>query len=149
MKPIVETTQNLLGDQAKRYAEAVDALPEDALTWQPGAEMNSVAQLVRHVTAVQMVFLLRAIGETPQHDHLHSLRNDPATQAELHELLDNTAARTRDLLPKIDALDMSETLQTARGPVMRAAFVERMATHGAEHLGHAELTRQLWEQRAH
>ena len=44
-------------------------------------------------------------------------------------------------------MDMSETVETPRGPVLRARYVIHTADHGQEHLGHAELTRQLWEQR--
>jgi len=79
MKPIVEVVQRMLDGQAERYGNVVDTLPEDALNWRPGnEETNSVAQLVRHVTAVQNVLLSRCLGETVEHNHEYSLRNDPA-----------------------------------------------------------------------
>ena len=85
MKPMVEVVKGMLDGHAERYGKVVDGLPEDALNWRPGdEETNSVAQLVRHVTAVQHVLLGRALGETSAHDHAHSLRNDPATREDLH-----------------------------------------------------------------
>ena len=78
MKPIVEVVQGMLNGHAERFGNVVDALPEDALNWQPGnAETNSVAQLVRHVTAVQNVLLGRALGESSQHDHAYSSATIP------------------------------------------------------------------------
>ena len=148
MKPMVEVVQGMLDGQAERYGNVVDGLPEDALNWQPGnAETNSVAQLVRHVTAVQNVLLGRALGESPVHDHAHSLRNDPATKEELHGLIAAAKAQKDDQLTRLDAMDMSESLPGLRGPTLRAHYVIHSADHGQEHLGHAELTKQLWEQR--
>lgn len=149
MKPVIEVVQRMLNGQADRYTKVVDALPEEALNWRPGnEETNSVAQLVRHVTAVQALLLGRALGEAPQYDHATSLRNDPATKEELRGLI-ATANEQKDAhLARLDAMDMSETLPAASGgSVLRAHYVIHSADHGQEHLGHAELTKQLWEQR--
>lgn len=149
MKPIVEVAQRMLDGQAERYGNVVDTLPEDALNWRPGnEETNSVAQLVRHVTAVQNVLLSRSLGETVEHDHEYSLRNDPATKEELHGLIADAKAKKDAQLARLDRTDMSEMLPSQRGPTMRAHYIIHTADHGQEHLGHAELTKQLWEQRA-
>jgi DinB family protein len=148
MKPMVEVVQRMLDGQAERYGNVVDALPEEALNWRPGNdETNSVAQLVRHVTAVQNVLLARALGESPQHDHAYSLRNDPATKEELRGLIATAQAKKDEQLARVDTMDMSEALPGQRGPTPRAHYVIHTADHGQEHLGHAELTKQLWEQR--
>jgi len=148
MKPMGEVVQRMLDGQAERYGNVVDALPEDALNWRPGnEETNSVAQLVRHVTAVQNVLLSRTLGEDLKHDHEYSLRNDPATKEELHGLLTDAKTKKDDQLARLDTMDMSEMLPGGRGPTMRAHYVIHTADHGQEHLGHAELTKQLWEQR--
>lgn len=148
MKPMVDVVQRMLDGQAERYGNVVDALPEEALNWRPGnEETNSVAQLVRHVTAVQNVLLGRALGNSPQHDHAYSLRNDPATKEELHGLIAAAKANKDEQLARLDVMDMSEMLPGQRGATMRAHYVIHTADHGQEHLGHAELTKQLWEQR--
>ncbi|MHB8646520.1 MAG: DinB family protein [Thermomicrobiales bacterium] len=145
MKPIVEVVQRMLNGQAERYGNVVDALPDDALNWQPGsAETNSVAQLIRHVTAVQQALLTRALGDSPQYDHQRSLRNDPATREELRGLIADAKAAKDDSLARLDRMDMSEMLDNGRA--LRAYLIIHTADHGQEHLGHAELTKQLWEQ---
>ena len=146
---MVEVVQRMLDAQAERYGNVVNALPEDALTWRPGnEETNSVAQLVRHVTAIQNLLLGRALNESPEYDHTYALRNDPATKEELHGLLTDAKTKKDDQLARLDTMDMSEMLPGGRGPTMRAHYVIHTADHGQEHLGHAELTKQLWEQRA-
>lgn len=148
MKPIIDVVLGMLDGQAERYGKVVDAMPDDALTWRPGnEETNSVAQLVRHVTAVQTVLLARALGEPMEHNHEYSLRNDPATREELHGLIAGAKAKKDEQLMRLDAMDMSEMLPSQRGPTMRANYVIHTADHGQEHLGHAELAKQLWEQR--
>lgn len=148
MKPIVTVVQGMLDEQAERYSTVVEGMPEEALNWRPGDETtNSVAQLVRHATAVQNVLLTRALGGSPAYDHAYSLRNDPATKDELLGLIAAAKAQKDEQLAQVDPMDMSETVETPRGPVLRARYVIHTADHGQEHLGHAELTKQLWEQR--
>lgn len=150
MKPMVEVVQRMLNRQAERYGNVVDALPDGALNWRPGNdETNSVAQLVRHVTAVQNLLLARALGESVAYSQEESLRNDPATKGELHGLLADAKAKKDEQLARLDSMDMSEMLPSQREPTMRAHYIIHTADHGQEHLGHAELTKQLWEQRAH
>jgi hypothetical protein len=149
MKPMVTVVQTMLDGQAERFGKVVEGMPEEALNWRPGnEETNSVAQLIRHTTAVQGVLLGRALGDAPEHDHEHSLRNDPATKEELRGLIADAKAAKDQYLAKLDGMDMSEMLPNqSRGPVLRAHSVIHTADHGQEHLGHAELAKQLWEQR--
>jgi hypothetical protein len=147
MKTMVVVVRGMLNEQAERYTQVVKGMPEEALNWRPGDETtNSVAQIVRHVTAAQDWLLGIALGDTPEWDQ-NSLRNEPATKEELLGLIAAAQARKEEQLARIDLLDMSETLASEDGPGLRGYFVVHCAEHGAEHLGHAELTKQLWEQR--
>ncbi len=147
MTPMVSTTRMLLDSLHGRWVACVEGMPEETYNWQPlPTDTNSVAQLVRHTTAVQNFLLARAAGDDVQHDHEYSLRNDPATRAELLGLLHDAHGRLDDLLPRVDSLDMTETFLNRRGvAVTRGWYVVHPADHGAEHLGHAELTAQMYE----
>lgn len=155
MKPVTTYAQTMLGRQAERYAAVVDALPEEALNWRPGDETtNSVAQIVRHVFEGTPWLLGLATGDTgpstPEERrarHEHSLRNDPATKDELHGIIAASKERWAVLLPQIDALDLSEEISPMGRPTQRFFFLGLAVDHAAEHLGHAELTKQMWEQR--
>ena len=147
MQPTLAVVQRILNSQTARYGKVVDALPEEALNWRPGnEETNSVAQLIRHVTAVQEMLFGRALGGDPAYDHASGLRNDPATKEELHDLITSANTRKDDYLAQLDGMDLGAVLQKP-GPVPRAWPVIHAAEHSQEHLGHAELTKQLWEQR--
>ncbi len=146
MQPMTATVQQMVAILHERWGRIVDTMPEEGLNWQPDApETNSVAQLVRHTMAVQTMLLARAVGDDVQHDHRHSLRNDAATAAELHAVLDEANATKDELLARLDAMDMGEALPHFRlGQVVRAWYVLHVLDHGGEHIGHAELAAQLY-----
>ena len=148
----------MLTAQAERYGKVVEALPGEALNWRPGDETtNAVAQIVRHVYEGLPLLLGIAVGDgtlpidqnARQARHLHSLRNDPATKEELLGIIATGMAKANDLLSKIDETDLSEEIAPMGRPRQRFFFVGLTIDHAAEHLGHAELTKQLWEQRGH
>ncbi len=154
MKPVTTYAHFMLTQQAERYTKVIESLPEEALNWQPGNEMNSVAQIVRHVYEGLPWFLGMATDDTPPVDrevmpqrHLHSLRNDPATKEELQGIIAAAMTKKDDLLAKVDEMDLSEEICPFGRPRQRFFFVGLTVDHAAEHLGHIELTRQLWEQR--
>lgn len=158
MKPVTNYAQFMLTTQAERYGKVVEGLPEEALNWRPGDETtNAVAQIVRHVYEGLPWLLGIAVGdgappmdqEARQARHLHSLRNDPATREELLGIIAAGMAKANDLLAKIDETDLSEEITPMGRPRQRFFFVGLTIDHAAEHLGHAELTKQVWEQRGH
>ena len=158
MKPITNYAQVMLTAQADRYRKVIEGLPEEALNWRPGDETtNAVAQLVRHVYEGLPMLLGVAVGDgtlpmdqnAMQARHLHSLRNDPATQEELVGIITAGMATANDLLAKLDETDLSEEITPMGRPRQRFFFVGLTIDHAAEHLGHAELTKQMWEQRTH
>jgi uncharacterized damage-inducible protein DinB len=154
MKPITNYARSMLAYQAERYTKVVDELPAEALNWQPGRETNSVAQLIRHVYEGLPWLLGMATGVTPTMEqaavaerHRHTLRNDPETKEELLGIISNAMAEKDDLLAKIDSIDLSEQISPMGRPRQRIFYIGLTVDHAAEHLGHAKLTKQMWEQR--
>lgn len=155
MKPVTNYAQTMLTMQAERYTRVVEGLPEEVLNWRPGDETtNSVAQLVRHVYEGLPWLLGMATGEATMMDqdarlrrHLRSLRNDPATKEELLGIIQTAMGEKERLLAVIDGLDLGEEISPSGRPRQRFFFVGLAIDHSAEHLGHAELTKQMWEQR--
>jgi len=155
MQPVTGYAQQMLGRQRERYAGVVEGMPEEALNWRPGDETtNAVAQIVRHVFEGLPWLLSTALNEAEPMDadarrqwHEHSLRNDPATKEELLGIITANSAHANEMLARIDALDLSEEVSPSGRPTQRFFYVALAVDHGAEHIGHAELTKQLWEQR--
>jgi uncharacterized damage-inducible protein DinB len=155
MQAATRYAQRTLDAQAERFSTVVDGLPPEALTWRPGDETtNSIAQIVRHVVAWQPWYLGVALGDpVPLDDEAlnqkqtDSLDNSPTTTATLRALVEAARAQTATALERIDALDLSEEIAPYGDPEPRCFYLSGAIDHAAEHIGHAELTRQLWEQR--
>jgi hypothetical protein len=152
MQPIVEYAQRSLDRLWDRFRAVVQAMLAEGLNWRPGDETtNSLAMIVRHVTFGQRLILNMALGippNLPLDERTRGLHNDPATHDELLGLLDSTAEERRAFLAQLDALDLGEAIAGPLGPPRpRFSFVAHTVAEAAQHIGHAELTRQLWEQR--
>jgi hypothetical protein len=76
-----------------------------------------------------------------------SLDNSPTTAAALRALVEATRTETARVLERMDALDLREEIAPYGEPEPRCFYLSGAIDHAAEHIGHAELTRQLWEQR--
>lgn len=155
--PVMPIVRRHLAIQADRFTAVVQAAPDVAINWRPSdASTNSIAQIVRHVLDYQEFFLATALGESPVRDeagfarmHARSLRDDPITRDELLGLIAAARARMEEQLGRLDALDGEESVIAFSGrPVTRLSILVRAPVHAAEHLGHAELTCQMWERDA-
>ncbi len=149
MQPIVQFAQRSHTTTSERLRRVVEELPDFALTWQPLATgANSIAQLVRHIAIGQRHLLGLAEGEAPTITSMdpreRGLHNDAATRAELLDLLTQMDADRAMRLAKLDMLDLSETIP-AGDDMTRFVLVAFSITEAREHLGHAELTAQLWQ----
>ncbi len=155
MQPILAFAQRATDQQAERYVKVVEGMPDEALTWQPTeSETNSVAQLVQHVFAATPRLLAMATGTMPtptpevrQRWRAHMWRNNPTTQQALLDIIATGRAARDEQLAALDGMDMNGEIQAFGSPMPRMFLIAGVVDHAAEHLGHAELTKQLWEQR--
>lgn len=155
MDAAVQYAQRTLDAQAERFAAVVDGLTPEALAWRPGDETtNAIAQIVRHVIAWQPWYLGVALGDpVPLDDaaleqkQTESLDNGPTTAAALQALIETSRTQTAAALDRMGTADLDEEIVPYGDPEPRCFYLSGAIDHAAEHIGHAELTRQLWEQR--
>ncbi len=155
MHAATQYAQRTLDAQAERFANVVEGLSPEALLWRPGDETtNSVAQIVRHVVAWQPWYLGVVLGdpvplddESLNQKQTDSLDNSPATADALRTLVETMRAETVAALERVGTLDLNEAITPYGDPEARSNYLSGAIDHAAEHIGHAELTRQLWEQR--
>jgi hypothetical protein len=126
------------------------SLPQEALDWVPGPEMNSIAVLVAHTAGAERLLIGDIIGGMESHrdrpaEFLTRGKEGPALSALLAEAL----AATRATFEKLTVADLTSTEPRTKGErsFTVAAAIDRVVSHDALHLGHIELTRQLWAQR--
>jgi uncharacterized damage-inducible protein DinB len=129
---------------------AIEGLPQPALDWVPGPEMNSICALVAHVSGAERYWIGDVVACDPsgrdRDAEFRACRLDAAT---LKGRLGDTLSHSRAVLEKLTLKDL-ETLTTSPrdGRQFTVAWALAHALeHTALHAGHMQIMRQLWEQR--
>jgi uncharacterized damage-inducible protein DinB len=138
----------------KEMTGLVASMPAPGLNWRPlpgsadDEVTNSLSALAAHVAGSQRYWVGEVAGGRPANrDRPAEFRVEAPSSQELQALLDGALALMREVLGGLDAgtLDDSLTLKD-RTATRRWAIVHGLE-HTALHLGHMQLTRQLWEAR--
>jgi hypothetical protein len=134
-----------------QVASAVEGLPPEALDWTSGPEMNSINVLVSHLVGAERYLIGDLAAGVPSgRDRPAEFRARGLTSAELQSMLNESRQHARALLANLDIKD----LETARySPIHERTFTAgwgllHALEHTALHLGHIQMTRQLWDQQA-
>lgn len=128
---------------------AIQGLPQAALDWVPGPEMNSVGVLVIHLTGAERYWIGDLIGE----DASSRVRADEFTSRgvnleALFARLEKTLAHSRVVLENLDlsCLDQEFYAPTQQKRYTGAWCLLHALEHTAQHAGHLQLARQMWLQ---
>lgn len=141
---------DLLQERFGQLDAAVADLPNPALDWVPGTEMNSLAVLVTHVCGSARYWIGEVAGGTPVHrDRAAEFQARGLSEAHLRAQLADTLAWAREAVSRLEDADWGAPRQAGyrEHPVTVGWALLHALEHSALHLGHAQLTRQLWEQR--
>ena len=150
MDPLIRAYAARLDVIRAQAREAVRGLDVDALNWTPAApETNSVAALVHHMRGVERFFIRQVVGgHDIGRDRDAEFTAKAATSEELQRLLDEAQRDTESTLGSLRGGELTSTREL-RGNTWTVLGVLLYAiTHLSEHLGHLELTRQLYLDRA-
>jgi uncharacterized damage-inducible protein DinB len=131
-------------------AKTIAGLPQEALDWVPGADMNSLCVLIVHTAGSERFWVGDvAMGETSNRVRATEFEAKGLDEAALKKRLDDTLAYTRQALARLTLEDLEKTCidprsgnQTNIGWALMHAL-----EHTSLHLGHAQITRQLWDQK--
>ena len=130
--------------------DAIMGLNDDAANWNPLPEgTNSVYAILSHMIGAQSYWVRQVIaGETIQRDR----ETEFHASGKLAEVLDRwekNSDETEKILSRLSLAQLAET-RTVRirpEPVTVRWCILHLMSHNAIHLGHIQITRQLWEQR--
>lgn len=130
--------------------QETQGLPEEAIDWVPGPEMSSLGVLLAHVTGALRYWIGDMVLQEPSgrvREREFQTRGVPA--AELLRQLAALLDYLRSALPRLRLEDLSRDCQTAEGKSIPCAeALLRALDHAYLHLGHIQLTGQLWRQKA-
>jgi len=142
----LERQENLHRD----FEAAISGLSVEALDWAPGPDMNSLCVLVVHTTGAERYWIGEVAGGIPANrDRAAEFRARGLDEAALKQRLADSRKFTRDLLETFtwDSLG-KECFSPIRNETVTAGWA---LLHGQAHTGlhtsHAQITRQLWDQR--
>ncbi len=129
-------------------AAVLEHLPAAALNWRPleGDEStNSLAITLAHMAGSERFWVGEVAGGQPAHrDREAEFHVQAASAEELLALLDQALAVTQAALSRLAPAALDETVTTRDRTVTRRWAVLHAIEHLAVHLGHMQLTRQLW-----
>lgn len=135
----------------EQLREEVSGLDDDALNWVPTAGANSIATIITHLIGSEAE-TLRSIADLPcERDREAEFRVGECTLDQIRTLLDEADVLIAVVKPQIgvERLKWRFTLPTLPpgDPRSGLAWLVGNYGHAREHLGHVQLTRQLYESR--
>ena len=130
-------------------AKAVAGLPVEALDWVPGPEMSSICVMVVHLIGAERYWIgAVALGEPTnrvreEEFNVHGLSTD-----ELEKRLSGADDYTRNALRRFSLPELESVRKSPRNEKTFSVgwCLVHALEHTSLHLGHIQLTRQLWEQ---
>jgi uncharacterized damage-inducible protein DinB len=138
-----------------RALEAIAGLPVEALNWRPlpGAEgddvTNSLAATLAHLVGSERYWVGEVVGGRPANrDRPAEFRAVAEDEASLRQAVEATGALIRDVLSTVTEARLAETTHAMDREITRHWAMIHALDHASLHLGHMQLTRQLWEGRA-
>jgi uncharacterized damage-inducible protein DinB len=125
-------------------------LPTEALNWRPledigGRGTNSLAVLSAHTAGAEHFWIAEVIGGyPPTRDRNAEFATQATDAAALVGLLEKTGAETRQVFSALSPADLDGTREIGGRAVPVRWGMVHVIDHTALHLGHMQLTYQLW-----
>jgi uncharacterized damage-inducible protein DinB len=137
-------------DLRSQVGKLIAGLSPDALNWRPieGQDehaTNSLAVLAAHVAGAEHFWIGEVVGYLPPtRDRDAEFAVEASDAASLVRLLETTGAETRQVFARLNAEELDGTRQARDRTVAVRWCILHVIDHTALHLGHMQLTYQLW-----
>jgi uncharacterized damage-inducible protein DinB len=137
------------------FVATFEGLPAEALDWVPGEDMNSFCVLVVHTAGATRFWIGdAALGESSNRNRDAEFRAKGLSADELKARLAAVEAYAEDALERLTLADLATWRVPNGGTSYQREFTVGWALlhaleHVGLHLGHAQITRQLWQQNLH
>ena len=135
-----------LEDLQHRLHRDVRNLPAEAMDWSPGPQMNSVAVLLAHIAGVLHEGIDIALGDPPSRVRPQEFQTRGVLSAEMLSRLDAVIDYARGALPRLGLEDLDKQREDEDGTVTCGWALLHALEHAYLHLGHVQLTCQIWRQ---
>jgi uncharacterized damage-inducible protein DinB len=148
----MEEIENYIDMLRALRAEAVplgEGLDAGALNWRPTAtDTNSIFQLLTHIIGSEAWWLHQIVGGVDIHrDRPAEFAVGGTDIASLKVRYEAVARHSEEVLRGLSPADLSVARDTTMGPHTVRWCIAHVIDHTARHIGHIELTCQLWHAR--
>jgi uncharacterized damage-inducible protein DinB len=151
MLPELATYLQMIEDLRGQVRDLISGLPAEALNWRPleGVDehaTNSLAVLVTHVAGAEHFWIGEVVGGYAlTRDRNAEFIARASDASELVHRLEQVGAETREVFSALTEADLEGTRE-ARGRTIPVRWgILHVIDHTALHLGHMQLTYQLWQ----
>jgi uncharacterized damage-inducible protein DinB len=137
-------------DLRQQVRDLIRDLPAEALNWCPipGRDRevtNSLAVLAAHIAGAEHFWMGEVVGgHPPTRDREAEFSTHATDASELVQLLDTVGAETRQVLTSLHEVELDGVREARRLTVPVRWCILHVIDHTALHLGHMQLTYQLW-----
>ena len=138
--------QRLEGLQHRLHKDVRD-LPAEAMDWSPGPQMNSVAVLLAHIAGVLHEGIDIALDDPPDRVREQEFQTRGVLSAEMLRRLDAIIDYARSALPRLGLEDLDKERQDEDATITCGWALLHALEHAYLHLGHLQVTCQMWRQR--
>jgi uncharacterized damage-inducible protein DinB len=151
MLPELDGYLQLIEDLREQVGALIADLPSEALNWRPieGSRehaTNSLAVLATHVAGAEHFWIGEVVGGQPPTRERDAEFEVVALEASrLVDLLKDTGVETREVFSALGATDLQGVRQVRGREVPVRWCILHVIDHSALHLGHMQLTLQLWQ----
>ena len=153
MNPEAQNYVEHLDTLRGRAKAAIQGMNAEELNWAPlNADTNSPCALASHIAGAETMWvhhMAGGLGVSRDRDAEFAATNKNA--ASLVELLDKVGATSREVLGKLTGDELGKTRTRPDRPDAQPMAVRdsivRMIGHIGEHMGHLELTKQMYDDR--
>jgi hypothetical protein len=136
-----------LEDLQHRLHKEVQDLPANAMDWSPGPDMNSVAVLLAHIVGLLREGIDIALGDPPARVRALEFRTRGVSSVDMLSRLDTAIDHARDSLPRLGLEDLDQDRTDEDGTITCGWALLHALEHAYLHLGHLQLTCQMWRQK--
>ena len=139
-----------LGELRDQVGKTLEGLDREALDWQPIAGQgelatNSLTAMAVHLVGSETYWMKEVIGgKKIVRDRDAEFVTKGLSAAELQAKLGATGQVTKEILPGLTERHLEEGRKWRDRPVSVRWCILHVIEHYALHLGHMQLTRQLW-----
>jgi len=149
MEKFFEELLNILQTCHNDILKALDGLPPAALNWVPGPDMNSISILVYHLTGAERYWIGDVVAqETSNRDRNAEFKVENLGPEVLEKRLTESLEYARETVDNLILQDLGKPRVSPRDE--RTFTVAWALLHALEHsilhLGHIQISRQLWDQ---